>query len=285
MAYNKYHYNKPFFQNPLPCGGYLLLQVGEMYCDENSGVDRHAQYCFEITYAVEGEGVAYADDKEFSLRKDDCFMSLDTDIHAIVSSEEKPLRFKFLSFRPLPDGGCEQYFKHVFKYLSSQSRKVNVPSLNKRFLRIFDELQNSNVFSNDVIGIEITSILIDIIRALEEKTDKRYPVKISNDNVLVFYVVTFIDKNVTKIKNLYELEKEFNYSYNYMSAVFKKIMNLSINDYFIKVKMNVAKELLADGLSVTEVSERLNYSSVHTFSRSFKTLYGQSPIQFRNKKS
>ena len=75
-----------------------------------------------------------------------------------------------------------------------------MPSLNERLLRIFEELENGLIFSSQAIGNEITCILIDIIRALEEKTNKHYPVKISNDNVLVFYIVNFIDKNATNIK-------------------------------------------------------------------------------------
>ena len=66
-----------------------------------------------------------------------------------------------------------------------------------------------------------------------------------------------------------------------MSAVFKKLMGVSINDYFLQAKMNFAKKLLKKGLSVTEVSEKLNYSSVHTFSRSFKKTFDVTPIDYK----
>ncbi len=282
MPKSRYHYNNPFFSNPLPCGEYLLLQVGEMYCDQSYAGEKHKQTCFELTYAVDGEGKVCANDLELNIKKGDCFISIDGDTHSILSNQDNPLRFKFIAISPIDGNEGELYIKHIYKYLQER-RKINVPSLNERFLRIFEELENGLVFSSQAIGNEITSILIEVIRALEEKTNKHYPVKISNDNVLVFYIVNFIDQNSTQIKNLYELENEFNYSYNYMSAVFKRIMNISINDYFLKTKMNVAKKLLQDGLSVTDVSEKLNYSSVHTFSRSFKTIFGQSPMEFKNK--
>lgn len=281
MAITKYHYNNHFFQNPLPCGGYLLLQVGEMYCGEGYGTDKHAQSCFEITYAVDGQGKVGANDLELSLKKNDCFISINGDTHSVASDKDDPLRFKFLAITPIEGDESQLYVKHIYKYLAER-RKINVPSLNERFLRIFDELENGLIFSNQAIGMEITAILIDIIRALEQKTQKRYPVKISNDNILVFHIISYLDNNVSNIKNLYELEEEFNYSYNYMSSVFKKLMNISINDYFLQAKMNYAKKLLKKGLSVTEVSEKLNYSSVHTFSRSFKKTFDTSPIDFKN---
>lgn len=282
MAVSKYHYNNHFFQNPIPCGGYLLLQAGEMYCDKNF-LDRHPQSCFEITYVVDGQGKVGANDLLLNLKKNDCFVSIDGDVHVIESSQDDPLRFKFLAINPIPGQDTERYLQHIYKYLSER-RKVSIPSLNDRFLRIFDELENGLIFSNEAIGMEITAILIDIIRALEQKTQKKYPVKISNDNILVFHIVSYIDNNVTHIKNLYDLENEFNYSYNYMSAVFKKLMNISINDYFLNAKMNQAKKLLSQGLSVTDVSEKLNYSSVHTFSRSFKKVFGTPPTSYKSTK-
>lgn len=281
MGVSRYHYNNHFFKNPIPCGDFLLFQAGEMYCDSLVGAELHEQNCFEITYAVDGLGMATANGKSSNLEKHDCFISLNGDIHSVLSDKDSPLRFKFLAFNVLGNSNTEDYIKHICKYLSDDHRKVNIPSLNDRFLRIFDELENGLVFSNQAIAMEITGMLIDIIRAMENKTQKRYPIKINNDNLLVFSIVTHIDNNVASIKNLYELENDFNYSYNYMSAIFKKIMNISINDYFISAKMNHAKTLLEKGLSVTDISEKLNYSSVHTFSRSFKNYFGQNPIEYK----
>lgn len=283
MYSTKYHYNNPFFKNPMPCGGYLLLQVGEMYCDKNFVGNSHEQNCFELTYAVDGQGFVGANDLSLPLKKNDCFISIDGDLHSIQSNEDEPLRFKFLAISPIEGQPSYEYLKHIYKYLSER-RKINVPSLNERFLRIFSELENGLIFSSEAIGMEITGILIDIIRALEQKTQKSYPVKINNENILVFNVVSFIDNHVLSMKNLYELENEFNYSYNYLSAVFKKIMQSSLNDYFISAKMKVAKKLLDKGLTVTEVSEKLHYSSVHTFSRSFKKRFGVSAQEYKNQK-
>ena len=280
MAITKYHYNNHFFQNPLPCGSFMLLQVGEMYCDEGYLANKHEQSCFEITFVVDGEGKVGANDLELNLKKNDCFISVKGDVHSVASDKDNPLRFKFLAISPIDGNDGELYVKHIYKYIAER-RKINVPSLNERFLRIFDELENGLIFSSQAIGMEITAILIDIIRALEQKTQKRYPEKISNDNILVFHIISYLDNNVAKIKNLYELEEEFNYSYNYMSSIFKKLMNISINDYFLQAKMNFAKKMLKKGSSVTEVSEKLNYSSVHTFSRSFKNIFGVAPIDFK----
>ncbi|MBQ3597082.1 MAG: helix-turn-helix transcriptional regulator [Clostridia bacterium] len=284
MANPKYHYNNAFFKNPMPCGGYLLMQAGEMYCDQSTVIHPHEQNCFEISYVVDGKGKASANGVFRDLEKNDCYLSISGDVHSLSSDKDMPLRFKFLAFSTTSDE-TQDYVRHINQYLTDSQRKVNVPELDKRFIRIFNELENGHVFADQAIAMEISCILIDIIRAMEKKTQKKYPVKINGDNILVFHIANYIDNNLLEIKNLYQLEDEFNYSYNYMSAVFKKIMNISINDYFIQAKMKTAYKMLSEeGLTVTEVSEKLNYSSVHTFSRSFKQHFGSSANLIKNNK-
>jgi AraC-like DNA-binding protein len=41
-----------------------------------------------------------------------------------------------------------------------------------------------------------------------------------------------------------------------------------------------AKELLRD-VSVTEISEKLGFSSIYAFSRAFSNFFGQSPSEYR----
>lgn len=279
----KYHYNNRFFSNPVPCNGYLLLQTGELYCDENTVLGAHDQRCFELTYVTDGKGEIFSGENGTEVSENDCYISLKGDKHKIQSDKHNPLRFKFIAVEAMPGGERAELLKHLCNYLTPDHRCVNVPSLNDRFLRIFEELENKLVYYNDAIGNELTEMLIDIIRALERKTKKQYPVKIRDDTILVFHIVQYIDNNILTLKNLYELKNEFNYSYNYISAVFSKIMKMPIKEYFLRVKMNTAKRMLEEkNYSVTEVAESLNYSSIHTFSRSFKKYFGHSPNHFKS---
>ena len=48
--------------------------------------------------------------------------------------------------------------------------------------------------------------------------------------------------------------------------------------YFSTGESTVAQE----DLSITEISEKLNFSSIYSFSRAFSNFYGRSPSEFRN---
>ena len=103
-----FHDNNHFSYNLLPCGDYLLYQVGEMYCKNNAVIEPHKQKCFEMTFAVSGKGEVFADKGE-KISKNDCFFSLNGERHAISSDKDDPLRFHFLGFTPLPSTLGEKY--------------------------------------------------------------------------------------------------------------------------------------------------------------------------------
>ena len=50
-----------------------------------------------------------------------------------------------------------------------------------------------------------------------------------------------------------------------------------LNDFYISCRMQEANRLLGEGLSVTQVSDHMGYSSIHSFSRSYKNHFGVNP--------
>ena len=81
------------------------------------------------------------------------------------------------------------------------------------------------------------------------------------------------------------LLKNFNYSYNHLSKVFKSSENISIEKYFLKLKIEKIKEYLSyDELSIKEISYKLNYNSVSHLSNHFKKVTGFSPSTYKKNK-
>ena len=85
------------------------------------------------------------------------------------------------------------------------------------------------------------------------------------------------------MKKLSDLENVFFYNVNNLSKHFHSQMGIPLNTYFISKKMEAAVKLLQAGKSVTEVSDKLQYSSIHAFSRAYKNYFKVSPSQFQKK--
>lgn len=268
-----FHDNNVFSYNLLPCGDYLLYQVGEMYCKNDAVIAPHKQICFEVTFAVSGEGEVFAEKGE-KISPNDCFFSLNGEKHAINSKKENPLRFHFLGFTPLPSTLGEKYISIIKKHIEqSESRTINLPDIHSDIDNILSEIKETDFLSRESAGLSISRILIEIIRAYAPERGKSISEEIDAESMLVYRMIDYLDDNIYTIKTLHQLENEFNYSYNYLSAVFSKTTNSSISKYFLKLKMERAMKLLEEGNSVTAVSEKLNYSSIHNFSRAFKRYF------------
>lgn len=98
-------------------------------------------------------------------------------------------------------------------------------------------------------------------------------------------IISIVHHQDNKLKtNLSDaLSMTLNMDYNYLSNLFSEIEGLTIEKYFIAQKIEKVKELLVyDECSLSEIAERLNYSSVAYLSNQFKKITGLSPTNFKN---
>lgn len=92
--------------------------------------------------------------------------------------------------------------------------------------------------------------------------------------------LVFSENNISVKASIYISEK-LNHSYGYLSNLFSEITYTSIENFIIIQKIEYAKELMiSNKYSLTEISLRLNYSSVAHLSSQFKNITGLTPSLF-----
>lgn len=81
------------------------------------------------------------------------------------------------------------------------------------------------------------------------------------------------------------ISKKLDHDYTYLANLFSDTIGTTIEHYIIAHKIERAKELLIyDELNLTEISYRLNYSSVAHLSNQFKKVTGLTPTFFKHLK-
>ncbi len=74
-------------------------------------------------------------------------------------------------------------------------------------------------------------------------------------------------------------------NYTYLSRLFSSREGITIEAYFLQLKIERVKQLLRYGeLSLSEIAVRLNYSSVHYLSSQFKKIQGCTVSSYLNKR-
>jgi AraC family transcriptional regulator len=82
------------------------------------------------------------------------------------------------------------------------------------------------------------------------------------------------------------LAEEMHYEYNYLSNLFSSVEGITLEQYIIKQKIEKAKELLFyDEFNLSEIANKLGYSSVAHLSAQFKKITGLTPSELKKSRN
>ncbi len=150
------------------------------------------------------------------------------------------------------------------------------------------------------LGLKYVAVDLGVVDVLEDITDKqREQLK---KNLLKSGLELLDDKRsilIEKIKNVITemihysdevpkvnysnyLSEKLGYDYTYLANIFSEVKGITIEHYIIAHKIERVKELLIyNELNLTEISYKLNYSSVAHLSNQFKKVTGLTPSFYK----
>lgn len=79
-----------------------------------------------------------------------------------------------------------------------------------------------------------------------------------------------------------DIAAQIGYAEYYFSKKFKKEVGISVKDYIKETKINRAKIMLKSGVSISEITDTLNFSSQSYFTEIFRKLTGITPAEYRD---
>ena len=92
----------------------------------------------------------------------------------------------------------------------------------------------------------------------------------------------YIDANYSKDLSLDDISRKFDISPYYFSKLFKNKTGVNFIDYLTNIRIERAKELLADSdASMKEICSEVGYSDPNYFSRIFKKVTGVTPTEYK----
>ncbi len=143
----------------------------------------------------------------------------------------------------------------------------------------------------DSSEVEINSSLSTEQQAQLNSDLGRYGIELHDDsqNLLVLRVKDAIREMVQRGENMPSVQlseyltKKLNYSYGHLTAIFSDVTSTSISHFLMLQRVERVKELiLTNKFTLTEISYRLNYSSLAHLSNQFKKVTGLTPKKFKD---
>jgi AraC-like DNA-binding protein len=94
--------------------------------------------------------------------------------------------------------------------------------------------------------------------------------------------MVYLEEKLPSSKISSFLAEKLSHSYGYLSNLFSEVTHTSIENFIIMQKIERTKQLIiANELTLTEISYKLNYSSVAHLSNQFKKTTGLTPSAFQ----
>ncbi|SDB85936.1 helix-turn-helix domain-containing protein [Williamwhitmania taraxaci] len=119
---------------------------------------------------------------------------------------------------------------------------------------------------------------------LELMDDKRAVLIEKIKNVIIGMI--YHSDEMIKVNFSDFLSEKLGYDYTHLSNIFSEVKGITIQQFVIIHKVERVKELiLYDELNLTEISYKLNYSSVAHLSNQFKKITGLTPSHFKQMKN
>ena len=280
LNYIKYHFNMQDFNN-IDCGGILLHQIGDLAFEEGGRWPEHDNKYYEFTYILEGKGFVHTGNHICPVEPGDCVLTIPGEKHAIISSPETPLRYAFTAFAESSDDlRYAELFRELRTLINQEDlRCVRNPEMQTSFFCMIQEIQNDLLFQKLKIGNLLIDLIISYLRSAKN-IPLFSPYNITDKTMLAYRIHDYLKKHFLSLTAIAELEEVFHYKYNSLEIFFKNIYDMSIAQYIMKLKMEEAVRLLENQVSVTQISVILHYSSIHSFSKSFRNYYGIPPSMY-----
>lgn len=121
---------------------------------------------------------------------------------------------------------------------------------------------------------------------LLDYTKRVYDLKINKINSkLVLSITNYIKHHITEPINITKLAKDLFISRTYLATKFKNETNMTLSNYYLKMKIDEAKNLLIyTDKSLNQISSYLGFSSQSHFTNTFKKYTNKSPNEFRKER-
>ena len=274
-----------FDKEPRIVDGVRLHQIGKRFCTAGAVVGSHAHInWFELTVVLCGKADIYANGESVTASEGDIFLSFPADIHKIVSDTKEPLQYAFFSFC-LEESDYAQEFEKIMQTCYACDKRV---FKNQAVSVLIDGIiaeESSNEYKKDeIIACSLKQILLLIIRAFLYTESKHTPNTVTSSELFCHKIIQYIDSNIFTLQNLTEVAEAFHYNYSYIANLFRKTTNTTLAEYLSSQKIKVAKTLIRENkYSFTKIAQLLNYSSIYSFSKSFKFYTGLTPTEYQKK--
>ena len=150
---------------------------------------------------------------------------------------------------------------------------------NGRF-NLWNDMENYNLGADNCASAQ--ELFDYLIRKIAASYDMAARLKRQDENRPVRVAKQYISEHYATALTLEEVSAVAGLSPAYLATVFKKDTGMTFLEYVSKVRMDMAKQLLKEtSCTVADICEKVGYSDVRYFTKTFTKYSGLKPNEYR----
>ncbi len=248
---------------------------------------------WECVYVKEGTATICASDKIYNLEKGDIIFHKPLEFHKYnidkysfaelfifsFSLEGKNTRFfedKVFKLNKRQKGIIAEFLAFLYEKCGSAGvSAVHVPG--KFGIMTLHSILNSE--KSDILSSIITNYICGLLLSICDNSTVLGEAKLAHTDIYK-KAVHYMQSHITDKLTIEDIAKYCTISTTSLKNTFLKYAGVGVHQYFLKMKISRAINLLSEGVSVSDTAQKLGFSSQAYFSGAFKRETGFSPSKY-----
>lgn len=248
----------------------------------------HFHSSLEFLYMRQGSYLCHLDTGDISVKEGEVIFFNSRTSHATESTTDNPVNCIMLQFDdPLKISEDAKYLTRfvaensVPYYVFKAGDKIT-DALIELILTIYNERERVDIAHDYVIAakkFEIIALLYRTGLIQDYNLESLY----SKSFQRIMPIIEFIDKNYASIVSLDDIGDALHTNKNYICKIFKIATGKTTMDYLNFVRVEKSKGLIKSGLSISQVSSAVGFSSQSYFNKVFQKYILCTPSEYKKR--
>jgi len=260
----------------------------------------HHHHYFELIYILQGEGKHIINGNQFEYKKGDLFLLNTDDQHTFKTAIPTELCIidftgSFFTFirsdekRNYQSSGFFEQMEYIFNNQYRLKGNIVTNENDKQLTEILIERllweKEKNEYGKDEVCRNIVFLLLQLITRCIH-THSIFPVKTKRAERVVRDIINYIHQNIYNKENIKieNIARRFYKSKDHISLYFKKQAGITLKDYILSYKLELAKtRLLYSDLPVASIASELDFADESHLNKLFKSKLGVTANAYRKR--
>ncbi|MBE6763369.1 MAG: AraC family transcriptional regulator [Ruminococcaceae bacterium] len=269
-----------------------LVTVHYFEYAKNYRFDGEAHPFWELVYVDKGELDATSGETVHHLSQGDILFHKPNEFHSLRANGVKAPNLVVIAFDS--DSDAMRIFedalfkageaeRELFAGIIAEATDAFSSPLDDPATVKLERAEESVFAAEQMLVLLLEQLLIRLARRQEHTPTVRISssIKLRLDHDLVDRIIAFMQENTCGNLTFSDVCRFSAQSATNLKTIFKNVTGVGVMSYYRTLKINEAKRMLREGDdNITQIADRLGYTSVHYFSRYFKRATGMTPSEY-----